>query len=57
MFLKHLAMHFLEEFFLMVFLYTTISVVSEKLADVLTLSKGLQPHLTKRLCHNYLSGI
>ena len=57
MFLKHLAMHFLEEFFLWLFLYTNISVVSEKLADVSTLSKGLHPHLTKRLCHNYLSGI
>ena len=52
MFLKHLAMQFLEEFYLMVFRCAAISFfakVSEKLVDVSTLSKGIQPHLTKLL--------
>ena len=65
MFLKDLAMQFLEEYFLVVFWCTTISFflfflffakVSENLGDVSTLSKGIQPHLTKLLYQICLSG-
>ena len=63
--LKHLAIQFLGEFFLMVSWCATISLfffccffakVSEKLGDVSTLTKGIQPHLTKLLYHIYLPG-